>query len=120
MPGKKALASLVAVGLIALAVAAPASARVPQGKGLVDLGTFQCEGSLGTISVYGPAGGPRGFTTSGLHVIVRSLSGSFGGETFSKTFGKKAGLGPFVTCTQGSLTGDFITVSGALLPPPRS
>ena len=115
---KKALGSLLTAGLLALAVAAPASARnVPQGQGLAPLGVFECEGSLGTLTVYGPAGGPRGFTTSGLHVIVRSLTGSFGGETFSKTFGRKAGIGPFVTCTQGSLTGDFITVSGALLPP---
>jgi hypothetical protein len=115
MPRKKALASLIAIWAVALAVAAPANARVPGGQGLEDLGTFECEGGL-EISVYGPAGGPRGFTTSGLHVIVRSLSGSFGGETFSKTFGKKKGLGPFITCTQSS-NGDFITVSATVLPP---
>jgi hypothetical protein len=116
MPSRKALASLLAVGLLALAVAAPANANVPQGKGLEDLGVFECGGSIGTISVYGPAGGPRGFTTSGLHVIVNSLSASFGGETFSKTFGNKTGIGPFVTCTQ-VFEGGFITVTGALLPP---
>ena len=116
MPRNKALASLLAVGCLALAVAAPVNANVPQGQGLGDLGTFQCGGGLGTISVYGPAGGPRGFTTSGLHVIVRSISGSFGGETFSQTFGNKTGIGPFVTCTQ-AFDGDFITVSGAVLPP---
>jgi hypothetical protein len=116
MPRKKKLASLLAVGSLALAVAAPAHANVPKGQGLEDLGTFQCGGGLGTVSVYGPAGGPRGFTTSGLHVIVRSISASFGGQTFSKTFGKKTGIGPFVTCTQ-AFDGDFITVSGAVLPP---
>jgi hypothetical protein len=47
---------------------------------------------------------------------VRSISGSFGGETFSQTFGNKTGIGPFVTCTQ-AFDGDFITVSGAVLPP---
>jgi hypothetical protein len=120
MSSKKALALLLAAGLLALAVAAPASANVPKGKGLVDLGEFECEG-VGTVSVFGPAGGPVGFTTSGLHVVARSLSGSFTDEegnvvTFSKTFGKKAGLGPFVTCTQVS-EGGSLTVSVAVVPP---
>jgi hypothetical protein len=120
MSSKKALASLLVVGLVTLAVAAPASANVPQGKGLVDLGEFECEG-VGTVSIFGPSGGPVGFTTSGLHVVARSLSGSFTDEdgnvvTFSKTFGKKAGLGPSITCTQVGEDG-FITVSVAVVPP---
>lgn len=120
MRRRKALASLVAVGSLALAVAVPASASVPQGKGLEDLGEFECEG-LGTVVVFGPAGGPVGFTTSGLHVIARSFEGEFTDPEgnvvpFSKTFGQKAGLGPFFTCEQ-VFEGGFITVSVAIVPP---
>jgi hypothetical protein len=120
MRRRKALASLLAMGSLALALAVPANASVPQGNGLQDLGTFECEG-LGTVSVFGPAGGPVGLTTSGLHAIARSLSGEFTDPEgnvvpFSKTFGQKAGFGPFYTCHQ-EFEGGFLTVEVALVPP---
>ena len=120
MRRKKALASLVAVGSLALAVAVPASASLPQGKGLPDKGEFECEG-LGTIAVFGPAGAPVGFTTSGLRLMARSAEGEFADPegnmiTFSKTYGRRAGLGPFYTCDQ-VFEGGFLTVSVAIVPP---
>jgi hypothetical protein len=121
MGRKKALASFLAVASLALAVAVPASANVPQGKGLEVFGEFECEGGLGTISGFGPSGGPVGFTTSGLHLIARSLEGEFTDPegnvvTFSKTFGQMAGLGPFYTCEQVGPDG-FIRLSVAIVPP---
>ena len=121
MRRKKALASLLAVGSLALAMAVPASANVPGGKGLKDLGQFECQGGLGTISVFGPESGPVGFTTSGLHLTARSIEGEFTDPEgnvvpFSKTFGQKAGFGPFYPCTQ-VFPGGFFTVSVAIVPP---
>ena len=119
MRRKKALASLLAVGSLALAVAAPAGASLPQGNGLPDKGEFECEG-LGTVAVFGPAGAPIGFTTSGLRLIARSAEGEFTDPegnliTLSQTYGQMAGLGPFHTCEQ-VFEGGFLTVSLAIIP----
>jgi hypothetical protein len=117
---KKALASLLAVGSLALAATVPASASVPPGAGLPELGEFDCDG-LGTIVVFGPAGGPVGFTTSGLRLMARSAEAEFTDPegnvvTFSKTYGQMAGLAPFETCV---LTGPdgYLVVSVAAIPP---
>jgi hypothetical protein len=120
MRRSKALASLLAVGSLALAVAVPAGASVPQGTGLPDKGEFECEG-LGTVAVFGPARGPVGFTTSGLRLMARSAEAQFTDAegnvvTFSKTYGQMAGLGPFYTCHQVFEDG-FLTVSVAIVPP---
>lgn len=110
-----AMSALCIAGL--LVVAAPASANAPQGKGLVSLGTFSCEG-LGDVSVFAPRGGgaATAFTSTGQHAVVLSLDVSRSGQTvFSKTYGKKAGLTP-VNCSQHAGTLDISAVV-ALVPP---
>jgi CubicO group peptidase (beta-lactamase class C family) len=111
-----AMSALCIAGLLAVA-AAPASANAPQGKGLVSLGTFSCEG-FGDVSVFAPrgAGAATAFTTTGQHVVVLSVDVSQNGQTvFSKTYGKKAGLTP-VNCSQHAGTLDISAVV-ALVPP---
>ena len=49
-----AVSALSTAAVLAVA-AAPSSAQVPGGKGLVDLGVFNCEG-FGQVSVFGPRG----------------------------------------------------------------
>ena len=116
----KALVSLLAVGSLALAVAVPAGASVPQGNGLPDKGEFECE-SLGTVAVFGPAAAPIGFTTSGVRLMARSAEGEFTDPEgnvipVSETYGQMAGLGPFYTC-DSVFEGGFLTVSLAIIPP---
>jgi|SRR5215211_3663854 hypothetical protein len=118
-------AMLFAVVLIAVA-AAPASAQVPGGQGLVSFGTVTCEG-LGEVTAFGPRGqfADTAFTTTGQHVVQTNIDITFTDvegnvDTFSKSYGQKAGLTTF-TCTQhfeepGEGTGD-ITVTVALVPP---
>jgi hypothetical protein len=120
-----ASATLSAAALIAIA-AVPASARVPGGQGLVDFGTVTCQG-LGEVSVFGPRGelASTAFAETGEHVVllefnvtITDVHGNV--ETFSKSYGQKAGLTTF-TCTQhfeepGEATGD-ITATVALVPP---
>ena len=124
MKRKVALAasSLCAVALLA-AAASPASA-VPQGKGLVEFGTFTCEG-LGDVDVFGPRGekAASSFASTGQHVVLFSLDvhGTFEGETidFSKTYGQRSALTPF-TCTQHFEDGQTnvdVTVVVGLVPP---
>jgi hypothetical protein len=124
MKRRNALAgALCSVALFA-ATAAPASAA-PQGKGLVDFGTFTCEG-FGEVSVFGPRGekAASSFTTAGQHVVTLSLEITATDPEgnpfeFSKTYGEKSGLTSF-TCTQhfeeGGFTGDVTAVVG-LVPP---
>ena len=52
-----------------VAAAAPDSANVPKGQGLVDFGVFNCEG-IGEVSVFGPRGpkAASSFATTGEHV----------------------------------------------------
>ena len=107
-----------------VAAAAPSSANVPNGQGLVDFGAFNCEG-LGEVSVFGPRGpkAASSFGTTGEHVVLLSLSitGTDGGEpfSFSKEYGNREGLDSFV-CTQhfedGQDTVDATAVV-ALVPP---
>jgi len=118
---RKILTSLFAVASVMAAVAVPAGASVPSGgQGLEDFGQLECEG-LGTVSVFGPFNGPVGFTTTGMQLMARSLSGSFTDEAgnvieFSKTFGNKTGYGTFYTCEQ-TFEGGFLTLSVAVVPP---
>jgi len=127
MKRRIALASATACSIALIAVAAaPASAQVPGGKGLVDFGTVTCEG-IGEFSVFGPRGelADTSWTTTGLQVVLTTIDGTFTGadgtvETFSKSYGQKAGLTTF-TCTQhfeepGEGSGD-ITATVALVPP---
>ena len=110
--------ALCSVALLAVA-AAPASAA-PKGNGLVDFGTFTCEG-VGEVSVFGPRGnGATAFTKTGQHVVLLSLeitgTDPEGNPIdFSKTFGQKSGLTPF-TCTQQFEGGDATAVV-AIVPP---
>jgi hypothetical protein len=96
-----ALTSAVAVGAVA---AATAVAGVPNGNGFISFGTFNC-GSLGSVEIVGPRPeqAPTGWTTTGVHLVAVSISGTFTdleGNTFSfsKSYGAKAGLASF-TCT---------------------
>jgi hypothetical protein len=115
----------IALGALGLA-SGSASANVPGGKGLMDFGVVTCEG-LGDVSVFGPRGegAATAFATTGQHVVLQSLQGTFTDLegnvfTFSKTYGKKAGLTTF-TCTQqvtepGEGTAN-ITAVVAIVPP---
>jgi hypothetical protein len=120
-----ASATLSAVALIAVA-AAPASARVPGGQGLVSFGSADC-GSLGEVEVFGPPAGQAaaGYLIipeePGLHVVATRFETSFGGNVvFSKSFGVKAGLTTF-TCTQTFVDPDegpgVFTLTVAVVPP---
>jgi hypothetical protein len=127
MKRRIALASTVLCTIAVFAVAAvPAWARVPGGQGLVSFGTVSCAG-LGDVEVFGPRGelASTAFAETGEHVVllefnvtITDVHGNV--ETFSKSYGQKAGLTPF-TCTQhfeepGEATGD-ITATVALVPP---
>jgi hypothetical protein len=113
-----AISSLCAVALLA-AAATPASAEAPPGKGLVEFGTFTCEG-IGDVSFVGPRGfkADTVFTTTGEHLVLISLEitgTDFDGAPidFSKTYGQKSALTTF-TCTQhveeGQLNLDITSV----------
>jgi hypothetical protein len=122
MKRKTALAasSLCAVALLG-AAATPATA-VPQGKGLVEMGSFTCEG-FGDVDVFGPRGqgAATSFSTSGLHAVLVSIeitgTDPMTGEPidFSKTYGQRSGL-TRVTCTQ-DFEGGSATAVVALVPP---
>jgi hypothetical protein len=115
-------ASALSIAALLAVAAAPSSAKVPNGQGLVDFGVFNCEG-VGDVSVFGPRGpkAASSFTTTGEHVVLLSLSitgtDPVTGEPidFSKTYGTGAGLTP-VTCTQ-DFDGGSATAVVALVPP---
>lgn len=119
-----AVSSLCAVVLLA-AAATPASAAAPPGKGLVDFGTFTCEG-FGDVTVIGPRGpkAAAAFTPTGEHIVLISLEitgTDFDGNPidFSKTYGQRSAL-TAITCTQhfeeGQANVDITAVVG-LVPP---
>jgi hypothetical protein len=110
--------------LAALAAAVPANAQVPDGKGLVDQGVFQCTG-LGPVEVTTPRGSSAiGFTTSGVAVLfslnVTGTDPAGNPFSFSKTYGTRAGLTPPQTCTQHfdneMGVGDITAVVGFIPP----
>ncbi len=113
------------IAFVAAALAAPATANAPKGQGLQTFGDFQC-GALGTVTIFGPARGPVGFTTTGLHLVALSFSGTFTDLegnvfAFSESFGRKEGLTTTYTCTAtfvhpGEGT-ERITVVAGIVPP---
>ena len=113
------------IAVVAAVLAAPATANTPKGHGLQTFGDFQCQG-LGSVTIFGPASGPVGFTTTGLHLVALSFSGTFTDLegnvfTFSKSFGEKKGLTTTYTCTAtfvvpGEGT-ERITVVAGVVPP---
>ena len=117
---KRLAASVLSIAALLAVAAAPSSANVPSGSGLVDFGVFNCEG-VGDVSVFGPRGpkAASSFTTTGQHVVLLSLSitgtDPVTGEPidFSKTYGTAAGLTP-VTCTQEF---DGFSARVAVVPP---
>jgi hypothetical protein len=120
-----AVSSLCAVALLAAAASPASAAAPPPGKGLVDFGTFTCEG-LGDVTVIAPRGpkAAAGFTTTGQHIALISLEitgTDFDGNPadFSKTYGQKSAL-TAITCTQhfeeGQANLDITAVVG-LVPP---
>jgi hypothetical protein len=119
-----AVSSLCAVALLT-AAATPVSAATPPGEGLVEFGTFNCEG-VGEVSFFGPRGfkADTVFTTTGQHVVLISLEltgTDFDGTPvdFSKTYGQKSALTTF-TCTQhveDGLANLDITSVVAFVPP---
>jgi len=120
MKSRIALASALCSAVLLAVAAVPASAAAPKGNGLVDFGTFTCEG-IGEVSVFGPRGnGATAFTTAGQHVVLLSLeitgTDPEGNPIdFSKTFGQKSALTP-ITCTQ-PFEGGNSTAVVALVPP---
>jgi hypothetical protein len=114
MKRRNVLAGALCSAALLVVAAAPASAAVPKGNGLVDFGSFTCEG-LGEVSVFGPRGNAAtAFTTTGQHALLLSLEID-GSEPFSKTYGKRSGLTP-ITCIQ-QFEGGEATAVVALVPP---
>ena len=107
-----------------VAVAAPASARVPGGQGFASFGVADCGESLGEVEIFGPPALPAASAYlintegTGPHVVATRFEvSSAGGEVlFSKNFGEKAGLTTF-TCTQTGELGDVFTLTAAVVPP---
>ena len=106
-----------------VAVAAPASARVPDGQGLGIFGVFDCGDPLGEVEVFGApaveAANAYLIDTEGTgpHVVATRFEfKSAAGEVFfEKDFGKKAGLTTF-NCTQTGDPGDVFTLTVAVVP----
>ena len=106
-----------------VAVAAPASARVPGGQGLGIFGVFDCGDPLGEVEVFGApaveAANAYLIDTEGTgpHVVATRFEfKSAAGEVFfEKDFGKKAGLTTF-NCTQTGDLGDVFTLTVAVVP----
>ena len=117
-----AVFSVVVGGLL---VGGSVASAVPEGHGLQDFGVFNCPG--GDVTVYGGSGvkAAKAFTTAGDQVLLLSIdiTGTTpGGEPFefSKTYGRRTGLGGEVTCTQhfedGLATSDIV-VTVVPVPP---
>lgn len=131
---RRMLLAFVPAIVAAVLAAAPAAGKVPQGKGLVLEVGVSCEGGP-SMSVLVTPGASAWFPATGEHIVLKSFSGTFvftpegGGdaivESFTKTFGQKAGLGDATTCTQsftetipgeGTVTGT-ITAEVLVVPP---
>jgi hypothetical protein len=131
---RRLLLAFVPTIVAAVLAAAPAAGRVPGGQGLVlELGVT-CEGGA-SMSVLVTPGASAWFPSTGDHIVLKSFSGTItftpeGGGTpivdsFTKTYGQKAGLGDSTTCTQsftetipgeGTVTGS-ITAEVLVVPP---
>ena len=106
-----------------VAVAAPASARVPGGQGLGIFGVFDCGDPLGEVEVFGApaveAANAYLIDTEGTgpHVVATrfEFKSAEGEVFFEKDFGKKAGLTTF-NCTQTGDLGDVFTLTVAVVP----
>ena len=108
-----------------LAVGGSVASAVPGGNGLEDFGVFTC--SDGDVTVYGPGGAKaaKAFTTAGDQVLLLTLDVTGTTPTgepfdFSKTYGRRTGLGEGITCTQhfedGLATSDIV-VTVVPVPP---
>ena len=109
---------LLAYGVMAAAVALPASpafADAPPGQGLE---TFTVECAEGTITVVGTPGDSASRWIDDQHMVLLSLSFSADGVTlFTKTYGKKTGLAAnTVSCTVTDPSGTA-TVVRVRVPP---
>lgn len=91
---------------LAVTAVAPASTKIPPGRGLDStFGPFQCEG-MGSVTIVAPTAVtpvPTGWTSTGEHAVALWFGGRFTdleGNVFefTKSFGRKAGMTPF-TCT---------------------
>ena len=125
MKGWIALSALLCtVALIAVA-AVPASARVPNGQGLISFGPVTCEG-LGEVELFGapPNGASNGYLIvddqTSVHVVATrfELKSAAGEVFFEKNFGQKAGLTTFTCKATGELFGDVFTLTAAIVPRP--
>ena len=123
MKGWIALSALLCTVALMAVAAVSASARVPNGQGLVSFGVADCGPQLGVVEIFGPPAGPAAsgylIDTTGTdpHVVATRFElTSPGGEVlFSKSFGNKTGL-TTVTCTQTLPLGDVFTLTAALVP----
>jgi hypothetical protein len=128
------LLALVPAIVAAVIVAGPAAGKVPQGQGLFLEVGVSCGGGP-PMSILVNPGASAWFPATGDHIVLKSFSGTFtftpegGGdpitESFTKTFGQKAGLGATSTCMQtftetipgeGTVTGS-ITAEVVVVPP---
>src|SRR5215211_2574279 len=117
------LVSAMLCSAAVIAVAAPASARVPGGQGLGIFGLFDCGDPLGEVEVFGApaveAANAYLIDTEGTgpHVVATryELKSAAGEVLFEKNFGNKAGLTTF-NCTQTGDLGDVFTLTVAVVP----
>ena len=131
---RRTLAAVVVGIAAAMLAVGSASGKVPQGKGLFLEVGVSCDGGPAMTVLVTP-GASAWFPTTGQHFVLKSFSGTFtftpegGGdpivESFTKTFGQKAGLGSAATCTQsfaetfpgeGTVVGS-ITAEVVVVPP---
>jgi hypothetical protein len=117
--GMKRTLLLAIACVTALAMAAPASANVPRGRGLMEPFPATCDG-MEIMVIQTRGGGATAWATTGEHVVLQSLSFETGGQVvFSKSLGVKAGLSTFTCTAQLEEDGVMfdVTVRVAIVPP---
>jgi hypothetical protein len=104
---RQPVSAIITTLLLLVFVQPVAGAEAPPGKGLVAVPlTLTCaDGFTGTLVSIpgGPPGSGPGWFEDGSTRLARSVTLTLDGEVvFSKTYGRKAGLGPAIHC-EGTL-----------------
>ena len=96
----------LAVAFGALAVAIPAQAATPNGTGLETIDAATCGGVPGALlHSQGPS-----FWFGGTHYVALTFTFTQGGQSNTKVFGMKSGLGDTIECTADVGNGTILTI----------
>ena len=96
----------LAAALGALALAIPAQAATPNGAGLDSIDTATCAGVPGALlHSQGPS-----FWFGGTHYVALTFTFTQGGQSNTKVFGTKSGLGDTIECTADVGNGVVLTI----------